>query len=95
MVFSFSFARKSQARCLFDHGQFMENLDHSADGLLPGERFNANLQCMLKYGKNSTRSRTQTMSDICRDLHCQRDRYTWTSHPALEGTICGENKVMN
>lgn len=46
---------------------------------------------MLKYGKDSIRSRTQLLADICRDLHCQRDRYTWTSHPALEGTNCGEN----
>lgn len=46
---------------------------------------------MLKYGKDSVRSSNQPLNDICRDLHCQRDRYTWTSHPALEGTDCGEN----
>ncbi|XP_037887566.1 A disintegrin and metalloproteinase with thrombospondin motifs 16 isoform X1 [Glossina fuscipes] len=86
-----TFLEKSQSKCLYDRGKFTPNLDHSADGLLPGERFEANLQCMLKYGKDSLRARTQTMSDICRDLHCQRDRYTWTSHPALEGTSCGEN----
>lgn len=47
---------------------------------------------MLKYGKDSVRSRIQPLKEICRDLHCQRDRYTWTSHPALEGTACGEHK---
>lgn len=50
---------------------------------------------MLKYGKDSIRSRAQPLKEICRDLHCQRDRYTWTSHPALEGTSCAESKVKN
>lgn len=44
---------------------------------------------MLKYGKDSIRAKTQSLGEICKDLHCQRDRYTWTSHPALEGTYCG------
>lgn len=48
---------------------------------------------MLKYGRGSIHSTQQLLDDICRDLHCQRDRYTWTSHPALEGTFCGTNKV--
>lgn len=65
------------------------NLDHNVEGKLPGERFDADQQCMLKYGKDSIRSQSQNVADICRDLHCQRDRYTWTSHPALEGTACG------
>ncbi|XP_065367757.1 A disintegrin and metalloproteinase with thrombospondin motifs 16 [Calliphora vicina] len=85
------FLELKQAKCLFNVGQFKQNLDHSADGILPGERFDANHQCMLKYGKDSNRARTQSLADICRDLHCQRDRYTWTSHPALEGTSCGDN----
>lgn len=40
------------------------------------------------------RSQTQELSEICRDLHCQRDRYTWTSHPSLEGTRCGDDMVI-
>lgn len=62
-------------------------------GRLPGERFDAHEQCMLKYGKGSIHAISQDLSEVCRDLHCQRDRYTWTSHPALEGTLCGPNKV--
>ncbi|XP_037820978.1 uncharacterized protein LOC119609992 [Lucilia sericata] len=85
------FLELKQAKCLFNVGEFKQNLDHSADGILPGERFDANHQCMLKYGKDSNRARSQSLADICRDLHCQRDRYTWTSHPALEGTSCGDN----
>lgn len=78
---------------MFDRGHFGTNLDHSAEGLLPGERFDADQQCLLKYGKNSVRSSTQQLAEVCRDLHCQRDRYTWTSHPSLEGTHCGDDMV--
>lgn len=48
---------------------------------------------MLKYGRGSIHATQQPLDDVCRDLHCQRDRYTWTSHPALEGTFCGNNRV--
>ncbi|XP_049307736.1 uncharacterized protein LOC105226273 [Bactrocera dorsalis] len=85
------FLRKGLGSCLFDHGQFANNLDHLAEGILPGERFDADQQCMLKYGRPSMRAKNQKQSDICTDLHCQRDRHTWTSHPALEGTTCGPN----
>ncbi|CAD7015110.1 unnamed protein product [Ceratitis capitata] len=85
------FLRKGLGSCLFDHGQFANNLDHSAEGILPGERFDADQQCMLKYGHHSMRAKNQKQADICTDLHCQRERYTWTSHPALEGTECGAN----
>lgn len=50
---------------------------------------------MLKYGPGSHHSQLQPLHDLCPDLHCHRDRYTWTSHPALEGTMCGSNKVMS
>lgn len=79
---------------MFDKGQFEQNLDHGSEGILPGERFDVDQQCMLKYGKDSVRSRSQNIVDVCRDLHCQRDRYTWTSHPALEGTECGTLMVI-
>lgn len=92
---NFNLFRTPQAKCLFDRGHFGSSLDHSAEDLLPGERFDADQQCLLKYGKQSVRSQAQELSEICRDLHCQRDRYTWTSHPSLEGTHCGENMVIN
>ncbi|XP_023022167.2 ADAMTS metallopeptidase stall isoform X1 [Leptinotarsa decemlineata] len=80
-----------QSRCLLDHGSSAGKLDHSAEGAFPGERFDANQQCMLKYGRGSRHSSQQPLNDVCRDLHCERERYTWTSHPALEGTTCGNN----
>ncbi|CAG9762316.1 unnamed protein product [Ceutorhynchus assimilis] len=78
-----------QSRCLLDHGSSAGQLDHGAEGALPGERFDADQQCMLKYGGGSKHSSQQPIDDVCRDLHCERERYTWTSHPALEGTHCG------
>ncbi|XP_024935771.1 A disintegrin and metalloproteinase with thrombospondin motifs 16 isoform X2 [Cephus cinctus] len=87
-----NFLRTAQSRCLLDHGSSGGQLDHSAEGILPGERFDSDHQCMLKYGFGSRHSTQQPLEDICRDIHCERERYTWTSHPALEGTYCGEDK---
>ncbi|XP_069681720.1 A disintegrin and metalloproteinase with thrombospondin motifs adt-1-like isoform X2 [Periplaneta americana] len=86
------FLETPQSQCLLDHSISGGQLDHNAEGTLPGERFNADQQCMLKYGRGSIHATQQPLDDVCRDLHCQRDRYTWTSHPALEGTSCGNTK---
>lgn len=48
---------------------------------------------LLKHGVGSHHAPSQELEDICQDLHCRRDHYTWTSHPALEGTTCGHRKV--
>lgn len=86
------FLQSSQAGCLFDDSGTSAYMDHKQHGRLPGERFDAHEQCLLKYGRGSEHATSQDLSEVCRDLHCQRDRYTWTSHPALEGTLCGPNK---
>lgn len=86
------FLQSSQAGCLFDDSGTSGYMDHKQQGRLPGERFDAHEQCLLKYGRGSVHATSQDLSEVCRDLHCQRDRYTWTSHPALEGTLCGPNK---
>lgn len=39
------FCSTSQSRCLLDHGNSAGQLDHSAEGILPGERFDADQQC--------------------------------------------------
>jgi len=41
-IFHFS---TPQSRCLLDHGSSAGQLDHGAEGALPGERFNADQQC--------------------------------------------------
>ena len=60
---------------------------------LPGEVFNANVQCQLKFGPKSLHSALQSGREICTDLHCTKDHYTWASHAALEGTTCGVGQV--
>ncbi|KAB7497764.1 hypothetical protein Anas_00985, partial [Armadillidium nasatum] len=47
---------------------------------------------MLKNGVGSRASLQQPQNEVCGDLHCVKDGYTWTSHPALEGTSCGPSK---
>ena len=59
---------------------------------LPGQVFDAHVQCKLRFGAQSRHSPVQTGSDICTDLHCVQDHHTWTSHSALEGTSCGSEK---
>ncbi|XP_046387545.1 A disintegrin and metalloproteinase with thrombospondin motifs adt-2-like [Ischnura elegans] len=87
------FLSTSQSSCLFDKPKApTRHLDHNAGALLPGERFNADQQCMLKYGRGSGRAESPG-EGVCRDLQCRRDRFTWaSSHPALEGTDCGVTK---
>ena len=46
----------------------------------------------MRYGPDSYHSKQQEPEDTCRDLHCRREHYTWTSHPALEGTSCGPGR---
>ncbi len=50
---------------------------------------------VLKYGKDFAHSPEQDLRDICRDLHCQIGRVKYTSHPALEGSACGNNRVSS
>ena len=62
--------------------------------LILGEVFNADVQCKLQFGPQSRHSAFQSGQDLCTDLHCIRDHYTWASHSALEGTHCGIGKVI-
>lgn len=82
------FLETPQAKCLFDKAKSERWLDHNGDGRLPGERFDADRQCVLKYGRGSFHAAQQPLEDVCRDLHCRREFFTWTSHPALDGTRC-------
>lgn len=47
----------------------------------------------LKYGSDCYHSLSQPLEEVCKDLQCSKDHYILTSHPALEGTTCGANKV--
>ena len=81
------FLSSGQAKCL--HDQDKAQVEDVGEELLPGERFPADIQCRLRYGPERFHSGQQEPADLCRDLHCKRKNYIWTSHPALEGTACG------
>ena len=84
------FLSGSQASCLSDRGPVQ--VTQTSNDELPGQRFPADIQCRLRYGPDSFHSKQQRREDLCRDLHCRREHYTWTSHPALEGTACGPGR---
>ncbi|KAK7595026.1 hypothetical protein V9T40_001459 [Parthenolecanium corni] len=86
------FLQSKQSRCLFDKSVTSTLLDHGANNVLPGERFDAHQQCKLKFGIDSHHSSAQPLEEVCKDVQCSRDHYNWNSHPALEGTVCGNNK---
>lgn len=46
-VYQYNFSTV-QSRCLLDHGNSAGQLDHSAEGILPGERFDADQQCKFR-----------------------------------------------
>ncbi|KAJ8963106.1 hypothetical protein NQ318_018571 [Aromia moschata] len=58
-----------QSRCLLDHGSSAGQLDHSAEGALPGR----DLMPTNSYGRGSKHSTQQPLDDVCRDLHCERE----------------------
>ena len=82
------FLSSSQASCLTDRVRWSV-LGGGEEEALPGEKFPADIQCRLRYGPESYHWAGQEAEDTCRDLHCKRNNYIWTSHPALEGTACG------
>lgn len=59
---------------------------------------------MLRYGRESRRNSQRPLNEICRDLRCTKvpprlvrqsgtSLVSYGSHPALEGTACGEGMV--
>ena len=95
LIFVFIF-RSSSSSCLktSSDSKHTKNLISKENMRLPGEVFDANVQCQLKFGPKSQHSLVQNGGDICKDLHCTKDHYTWASHAALEGTSCGPKKVI-
>uniref|UniRef100_A0A0N5BJ20 Peptidase M12B domain-containing protein n=1 Tax=Strongyloides papillosus TaxID=174720 RepID=A0A0N5BJ20_STREA len=63
---------------------------------LPGQDYTINEQCRLFHGKcwrHGLRSH-QKLENICQMIWCTDDNEKFrTSHPALEGTYCGEGKI--
>uniref|UniRef100_A0A0N5BXF9 Peptidase M12B domain-containing protein n=1 Tax=Strongyloides papillosus TaxID=174720 RepID=A0A0N5BXF9_STREA len=64
--------------------------------LLPGQLYDANLQCQLMHGPgyHQITPRIDHYDGICFMMWCGQNSFgrIITSHPALEGTFCGPNK---
>ncbi|XP_023210994.1 A disintegrin and metalloproteinase with thrombospondin motifs 6-like isoform X2 [Centruroides sculpturatus] len=91
------FLRSSQSRCLQYTNSGVNMLKKLSPVLLPGQEYDANKQCQLRYGEGSRKSTIQSSEDICYMLRCDvgfggKD-VSFTAHPALEGTVCGRNKM--
>lgn len=92
------FLKLDQASCVLGTSSHVNILHQfSTQNKLPGQIFDANQQCALRFGSDSRRSSIQSITDVCRLLRCdtgsKRNTVVYHAHPALEGTSCGENKV--
>lgn len=93
------FIQQPQASCVLTPTSSVNILSQFTPdgGKLPGQIFDANQQCALRFGVDSRKSHLQQDDEICRLLRCdtgtQRNIVAYHAHPALEGTQCGEGKV--
>uniref|UniRef100_T1KD58 Peptidase M12B domain-containing protein n=1 Tax=Tetranychus urticae TaxID=32264 RepID=T1KD58_TETUR len=92
------FVSQPQASCVLTPTSSVNILSsfNPESSKLPGQLFDANQQCVLRFGSDSRRSHVQPESDVCRLLRCDtgtaRNIAAYHAHPALEGTRCGEDK---
>lgn len=94
------FLRTSQASCILAPSSHVNILHQfSSQNSLPGQLFDSNQQCALRFGSDSRKSQLQAIEEVCRLLRCdtgaRRNIIAFNAHPALEGTNCGKNKVRN
>lgn len=93
------FIRTSQASCILTSSSHINILNQfTAKDTLPGQSFDADKQCSLRFGSDARRSALQALEDVCRLLRCDtgtaRNTISYHAHPALEGTSCGYLKVV-
>ncbi|GFY71650.1 a disintegrin and metalloproteinase with thrombospondin motifs adt-1 [Trichonephila inaurata madagascariensis] len=90
------FLRSPQASCLQAPSPYTTDLLEPPPEKLPGQVYDADYQCTLRYGDGSRRSNLQTSEEICRMLRCDTGYgskgVSFAAHPALEGTSCGRDK---
>lgn len=87
-----------QAHCVLAPSSHVNILNQfTSQDKLPGQIFDANKQCVLRFGSDSRKSQSQPAEDVCRLLRCDtgssRNIVAYHAHPALTGTSCGNQKV--
>ncbi|RWS08652.1 A disintegrin and metalloproteinase with thrombospondin motifs 16-like protein, partial [Dinothrombium tinctorium] len=91
------FINSQQASCIVSMSAHVNILNQFiSKDKLPGQIFDANQQCALRFGADSRKSQLQPLEDVCRLLRCDtgnnRNVIAYHAHPALEGTNCGREK---
>lgn len=87
------FLGKSTAGCLASQSVSSESvLDFG--GQLPGETFPADAQCRLALGPKfkAYTSRQSPFNNVCKELWCLEGSWASPAHPALDGTVCADEK---
>ena len=93
------FVRSAQASCILGSSPHINIINQFIPkDKLPGQTFNADQQCALRFGADARHSSLQALEDICRLVRCDtgsgRNAIAYHAHPALEGTNCGHKKVF-
>ena len=92
------FLQTPQSACVHDSSTHVNILHQFLSAhKLPGQMFDANQQCALRFGPESRQSHIQPLESICRLLRCdvgpKGQAIVYHAHPALEGSRCGDRKV--
>ncbi|CAC5398721.1 A disintegrin and metalloproteinase with thrombospondin motifs 5,A disintegrin and metalloproteinase with thrombospondin motifs 18,A disintegrin and metalloproteinase with thrombospondin motifs 16 [Mytilus coruscus] len=86
------FLNTPQAQCLSNHSKNVAEL--SFPDKLPGELYDADMQCKWQFGNKAKLCGYDFGKDICKSLWCFRGRQRCETKflPAAEGTSCGHGR---
>ncbi|XP_076112520.1 A disintegrin and metalloproteinase with thrombospondin motifs 16-like isoform X2 [Mytilus galloprovincialis] len=86
------FLNTPQAQCLSNHSKNVAEL--SFPDKLPGELYDADMQCKWQFGDKAKLCGYDFGKDICKSLWCFRGRQRCETKflPAAEGTSCGHGR---
>ncbi|XP_051573018.1 A disintegrin and metalloproteinase with thrombospondin motifs 18-like [Myxocyprinus asiaticus] len=83
------FLGTAQASCLVDEPNQIGQYKYPEQ--LPGQLYDADIQCKWQFGSNAKLCSLDFVKDICKSLWCHRTGHRCETKfmPAAEGTICG------
>ncbi|XP_059389902.1 A disintegrin and metalloproteinase with thrombospondin motifs 18-like isoform X3 [Carassius carassius] len=83
------FLGTAQASCLVDEPKHIGQYKYPEQ--LPGQLYDANIQCKWQFGSKAKLCSLDFVKDICKSLWCHRTGHRCETKfmPAAEGTICG------
>ncbi|KAJ8417741.1 hypothetical protein AAFF_G00225840 [Aldrovandia affinis] len=83
--------RTAQASCLVDQPRHIGQYKYPEQ--LPGQLYDADIQCKWQFGSKAKLCDLESLKDICKSLWCHHagQRCETKFMPAAEGTSCGHN----